>query len=76
MTCTAVDDLVRRLCRKTGIDFDSRRMRRTTATRLLRDGVGIKVIAQLLGHSHVATTAAIYGHLAVEDARRVMEQAG
>jgi integrase/recombinase XerD len=76
LTYTAVYDLVKRLRRKTGIDFDPHWMRHTTATRLLRDGVGIEVVAQLLGHAHVATTAAIYGHLTVEDARRVMEQAG
>ncbi|MDT5348895.1 MAG: integrase/recombinase XerD [Mycobacterium sp.] len=76
LTYTAVYDLVRRLRRKTGIDLDPHRMRHTTATRLLRDGVGIEVVAQLLGHAHVATTSAIYGHLTVEDARRVMEQAG
>ena len=48
----------------------------TAATRLLRDGVGIEVVARLLGHASVTTTAAVYGHLTVEDARRVMEQAG
>ena len=76
LTYTAVYDLVRRLRRKTGIDFDPHWMRHTTATRLLRDGVGIEVVAQLLGHAHVATMSAIYGHLTVEDARRVTEQAG
>lgn len=43
---------------------------------MLRDGIGIEVVARLLGHVNVTTTAAIYGHLTVEDARRVMEQAG
>jgi integrase/recombinase XerD len=72
----AVYDLVRRLHRKTGIDFDPHWLRHTAATRLLRDGVGIEVVARLLGHASVTTTAAVYGHLTVEDARRVMEQAG
>jgi site-specific recombinase XerD len=76
LTYTAVYDLVRRLRHKTGIDFDPHSMRHTTATRWLRDGIGIAVVAQLLGHAHVATTSAIYGHLTVDDARRVMEQAG
>jgi site-specific recombinase XerD len=76
LTYAAVYDLVRRLRRGTGIDFDPHWLRHTAATRLLRDGVGIEVVAKLLGHSSVATTSAIYGHLTVEDARRVMEQAG
>ena len=44
--------------------------------RMLRDGIGVEVVAHLLGPSDVTVTATIYGHLTVEDARRVMEQAG
>ena len=76
LTYAAVYDLVRRLRRRTGIDFDPHWLRHTAATRMLRDGIGIEVVARLLGHANVTTTAAIYGHLTVEDARRVMEQAG
>lgn len=76
LTYAAVYDLVRRLRRRTGIDFDPHWLRHTAATRLLRDGVGIEVVAHLLGHAHVATTTTTYGHLTVEDARRVMQQAG
>lgn len=76
LTYGAVYDLVRRLRRRTGIDFDPHWLRHTAATRLLRDGVSIEVVAHLLGHAHVATTTTTYGHLSVEDARRVMERAG
>ena len=76
LTYAAAYDLVRRLRRKTGIDFDPHWLRHTAATRLLRDGVGIEVVARLLGHASITTTAAVYGHLTVEDARRVMAQAG
>ncbi len=72
----AVYDLVRRLRRSTGIDFDPHWWRHTAATRMLRDGVPIEVVSTLLGHAQVTTTAAVYGHLTVEDARRVLEQAG
>lgn len=72
----AVYDLVRGLRRRTGIDFDPHWWRHTAATRMLRDGVPIEVVSRLLGHVHVTTTAALYGHLTVEDARRVLEQAG
>lgn len=75
LTYAAVYDLVRRLRRKTGFDFDPHWLRHTVATRLLRDGVGIEVVARLLGHSSVITTSSTYGHLTVEDARRTMEQA-
>ncbi|AOS91627.1 integrase (plasmid) [Mycobacterium intracellulare subsp. chimaera] len=76
LTYAGVYDLVRRVRRRTGLDFDPHWLRHTAATRMLRDGIGIEVVARLLGHVNVTTTAAIYGHLTVEDARRVMEQAG
>lgn len=76
LTYDAVYDLVRRLRTKTGVTFDPHWLRHTAATRLLREGVGIEVVAHLLGHANVTTTSMTYGHLTVEDARRVMEQAG
>lgn len=72
----AVYDLVKRLRRRTGIDFDPHWCRHSAATRMLRDGVPIEVVSKLLGHSSVITTSAVYGHLTVEDARRALEQAG
>lgn len=66
----------RRLRRRTGIDFDPHRYRHTAATRLLRDGVPIEVVSTVLGHASIITTLQIYGHLTVEDARRVLEEAG
>jgi integrase/recombinase XerD len=72
----AVYELVLRLRRHTGIDFDPHWMRHTAATRWLRDGVPVEVVAKLLGHASVATTTAIYGHLSVEDARRALAAAG
>jgi integrase/recombinase XerD len=72
----AVYDLVVRLRKRTGIDFDPHWCRHTVATRLLRDGVPIEVVAKLLGHASVTTTSAVYGHLTVEDARKTLEAAG
>jgi integrase/recombinase XerD len=75
-TYAAVYDLVCRLRRRTGVEFDPHWMRHTAATRMLRDGIGLEVVAALLGHSNVTVTATTYGHLTVEDARVVMERAG
>ena len=75
-TYAAAYDLVRRLRWRTGVDFDPHWLRHSAATRLLRDGVGIEVVAKLLGHANVTVTATTYGHLTVEDARAVLERAG
>ena len=72
----AVYDLVLRLRRRTGIDFDPHWCRHTYATRLLRDGTPVEVVSTLLGHSSITTTVDTYGHLTVEDARAALEAAG
>lgn len=76
LSYAAVYDLVLRLRRCTGIDFDPHWCRHSMATRLLRDGVPIEVVAKLLGHANITTTTAVYGHLTAEDARRALEAAG
>lgn len=72
----AVYDLVMRLRRQLGVDFDPHWMRHTAATRWLRDGVPVEVVAHLLGHASVTTTTSVYGHLNAEDARRALAAAG
>jgi integrase/recombinase XerD len=72
----AVYDLVLRLRARTGIAFDMHWMRHGAATRWLRDGVPIEVVSALLGHSSVAVTSSVYGHLTAEDARAALEKAG
>jgi len=76
MSYPAAYDLVMRLRRRTGIDFDPHWLRHTAATRMLRDKVPIEVVSTLLGHASLATTLDIYGHLTAEDARRVLDEAG
>src|SRR6266702_7075200 len=72
----AAYDLVLRLRARTGIAFDPHWFRHSAATRWLRDGVPIEVVSTLLGHSSVAVTSSIYGHLTAEDARAALEKAG
>jgi integrase/recombinase XerD len=72
----AVYDLVLRLRRRTGVDFDPHWFRHSAATRMLRDGVPVEVVSKVLGHSSVSTTIAVYGHLTAEDARKALEAAG
>ncbi len=72
----AVYDLVRRLRKRTGLEFDPHWFRHSAATRMLRDGVPVEVVSKVLGHSSVTTTLAVYGHLTAEDARKALEAAG
>jgi integrase/recombinase XerD len=72
----AVYDLVRRLRRQSGVNFDPHWFRHSFATRLLRAGAPVEVVSNLLGHASVTTTLDVYGHLSVEDARRSLEEAG
>ena len=72
----AAYDLVLRLRARTGIAFDPHWFRHSAATRWLRDGVPIEVVSTLLGHSSVAVTSSVYGHLTAEDARAALEKAG
>jgi integrase/recombinase XerD len=71
-----VYDLVGRLRRRTGIDFDPHWLRHTYATGLLRRGTPIETVSKLLGHASITTMIDIYGHLTPQDARRALEAAG
>jgi integrase/recombinase XerD len=64
-TYAAVYDLVGRLRRRTGIDFDPHWCRHTYATALLRAGTPVEVVSRLLRHASVITTIEVYGHLSV-----------
>jgi site-specific recombinase XerD len=72
----AVYDLVKRIRRRTGLDFDPHWCRHSAATRMLRDGVPLEIVSTILGHSSVTTTLQVYGHLTAADARKVLEAAG
>ena len=76
LTYAAVYDLVTRLRRRTGIDFDPHWRRHTFVTTSLRAGTPVEVVSRLLGHAWVSTTVEVYRHLSVEDARGALEQAG
>ena len=72
----AAYDLVLRLRARTGIAFDPHWYCHSAATRWLRDGVPVEVVSALLGHSSVAVTSSVYGHLTAQDARAALEKAG
>jgi integrase/recombinase XerD len=76
MTYASVDRLVRRLRRRTGIEFTPHQCRHSYATDLLRRGVAIEVVQHLLGHASISTTIDTYSHLGIEDARRALVAAG
>ena len=77
MTADSVAKLTARLRARTQIaGFSPHVLRHGYATRLLRAGVPIEVVAQLLGHASATTTSQTYSHLSVEDHRRALLDAG
>lgn len=63
----AVMSLVKRLRRRAGVDFHPHLFRHTHATALLRAGVRLEVVSELLTHVSVQTTAETYAHLDADD---------
>jgi integrase len=72
----AVHQLVRRLRARTGIDFNLHMLRHSHATELLRQGVGVDVVAKLLTHRSSTTTSQTYVHFDAADLRAELVRAG
>ncbi|MFD1452359.1 tyrosine-type recombinase/integrase [Oceanobacillus sojae] len=71
----AVYSFVRRLKKKTGIDFTPHMLRHTFATELYENGMDIGAIQRLLGHAQVQTTIQTYMHPSDEILRKSYEEA-
>jgi integrase/recombinase XerD len=76
LTYNAVNQLVRRLRVRTGINFTVHMLRHSCATELVRGGVPIEVVRRLLTHRSSATTSAIYVHLQAADVRSELQRTG
>lgn len=73
---SAVMSLVRRLRKRTGIDFHPHIFRHTCATELLSDpSIAVSTVARQLGHDSQQTTEHIYGHVSFKEAHRRMSDA-
>jgi len=49
-------------------------LRHSFATHLLEAGVPLHTVSELLGHSSVAVTGDVYGHVSTEGARSAIER--
>ncbi|MHB8188102.1 MAG: tyrosine-type recombinase/integrase [Dermatophilaceae bacterium] len=76
LTYQGVHQLVRRLRARTGIWFTLHMLRHSRATNLLRNGVGVDVVARLLTHRSSSTTSQTYVHLNVDDLRAELTRSG
>ncbi|MCI2421151.1 site-specific integrase [Saccharopolyspora sp. K220] len=77
MTAGNVHRLVDRLRERTGIGYFTPHVaRHSYATRLLRAGVPVETVAELLGHASSHTTQTTYVHLTSEDHRKALVSAG
>jgi integrase/recombinase XerD len=74
MLYSAVDDLFRRLHKKTGIKATPHLFRHTHATELIRAGWNIAYVQKRLGHSDIQTTINTYVHLVDDDLKSAYKQ--
>lgn len=66
--------LIKRINKKTGVDFTAHMLRHSFATNLHDEGVEVSIIQKLLGHNHVQTTMDMYIHPTDETVRRSWEK--
>ncbi|MDI5974781.1 tyrosine-type recombinase/integrase [Amycolatopsis magusensis] len=70
-----VNTMLRRILKKAGLGHSRvHDLRHTAATLLLLDGATIREVMEQLGHSSIATTANIYGHVLDVAKRRMAER--
>lgn len=71
MSRSAVHAMVKKRLSEAGIDasqYSSHKLRHTAATLMLRNGVDVRAVQEVLGHEHLNTTE-IYTHIDNEDLR-------
>ncbi|MEC0301137.1 tyrosine-type recombinase/integrase [Peribacillus frigoritolerans] len=70
-----IQSLMRRIGKKTGIDFSAHMLRHTCATNLHEHGMDASSIQKFLGHAYVQTTLQMYVHPSDETIRKNWESA-
>jgi integrase len=76
MTYWGAMSLVKRLRRRTGVEFHPHMFRHTHATALLRAGVRLEVVSELLTHASARTTDEIYNHMDTDDIANELVRSG
>lgn len=72
-THIAVSQIFSRMLRNTGIDVKPHVLRHSRATNLLKDGIDVYTVAELLGHKTLSSTMA-YLHITADDLRKRLER--
>lgn len=73
MSVSAVEDLFRRLSKRTGISIYPHLLRHTHATELLRGGWDASYVQRRLGHTSIQTTINTYAHLTDDDLKKAYQ---
>ncbi|WAH36414.1 tyrosine-type recombinase/integrase [Alicyclobacillus dauci] len=71
----SVESWVKRLRKKTAINFHVHMFRHTYATTLVRNGISTKALQELVGHAQIQTTMDTYVHLSEKDIREQYDTA-
>ena len=75
LMATPTDREIARICKRTGIEkFTSHGFRATFATRCIEQGMDVKTLQEILGHSDYGLTMNLYGHVVDNTKRKAMER--
>ncbi len=71
---TSIEDTYKRICKKAEISNPQgvHTLRHTCASLLIRKGIDIKIISEMLGHASVSFTYNTYVHLLDEEKARII----
>ena len=75
LLATPADREINRICKRTGIEkFTMHALRATFATRCIEQGMDVKTLQEILGHSDYGLTMNLYGHVVDDTKRKAMER--
>lgn len=69
-----VSKIVKRLNKKTNIQFNLHMFRHTHATQLVKSGWDMSYVKKRLGHKQIQTTVNVYTHLSDEDMKKEIQK--
>lgn len=74
LMATPLDREIKRICKVAGVEpFTMHAFRATFATRAIENGMNVKTLQEILGHSNFNITMSLYGHCLTDTKQAAMD---